>query len=97
MAKKGHGRIEPPSLLNDELVSMLSVAIENRNDFVLAWDIRPGEEPTLEAEEMVHIMTGNLITSCRLNGIRGRALAYEDEGARIGTFILRKSSGTREK
>jgi len=97
MAKKGHGRITLPSLSGKELAVLLADAIENRHDFVLAWEMRPGEEPAPGAEEKVQVLTGDLITPCRLNGIMGRALAYEDEGARIVTFTAGSSSGLREK
>jgi hypothetical protein len=65
---------------------MLSAAVTNHDDFVLAWELRPGEEPAPGTEPVVHVMTGNLVTPCRLNGIKGRAMLYGDEGARIVTF-----------
>jgi hypothetical protein len=67
-------------------VEILSSAVENHDDFVLAWEPRPGEEPAPGTEPVVHIITGNLVTPCRLNGLKGRAMLYEDEGARILTF-----------
>jgi len=86
MAKRGHPRTTIPGLLQEELVAMLSAAVRNHDDFVLAWEVRPGEEPAPGTEPVVHVMTGNLVTPCRLNGIKGRAMLYEDEGARIVTF-----------
>ncbi|HVP95707.1 hypothetical protein [Methanoregula sp.] len=97
MAKKGQGRIMPPSLPVQEMVALLSAAIENRDDFVLAWEPRPGDTPDPGTEPVIHIMTGNLITPCRLNGLKGRVIVYEDEGARVVTFRERDMHTGREK
>ena len=88
MAKRDppHGTI--PALLQRELSVMLSRALENHDDFVLAWEPRPGEEPAPGTHPVAHIMTGNLITSCRLNALLGRVMVYEDEGARSVTVPL---------
>jgi len=86
MAQRGRSRIPVPELPQENLVAMLSAAVANHDDFVLAWEVRPGEEPAPGTEPVVHVMTGNLVTPCRLNGIKGRAMLYEDEGARIVTF-----------
>jgi hypothetical protein len=86
MAKRGHPRTTISKLPQEELVAMLSAAVANHDDFVLAWEPRPGEEPASGTEPVVHVMTGNLVTPCRLNGLKGRAILYEDEGARIVTF-----------
>jgi len=86
-----------------KLRDMLSRALENHDDFVLAWEPRPGEEPGPGTQPVVHLMTGNLITSCRLNALRGRVQVFEDEGARIVTVPVtvvqatRSSSPTRRK
>ena len=88
MAKRDppHGTI--PALLQRELSVMLSRALESHDDFVLAWEPRPGEEPASGSQPVAHIMTGNLITSCRLNALLGRVMVYEDEGARSVTVPL---------
>ena len=65
---------------------MLSAAVANHDDFVLAWEPRPGEEPEPGTEPVVHVMTGNLVTPCRRNSLMGRAMLYEDEGARIVSY-----------
>ncbi len=66
----------------------LSAAIANHHDFVLTWEPQLGEAP----EPVIYIMTGNLITPCRLNGLRDRAKLFEDEGARIVMFKSRTVS-----
>ena len=81
-----HGTI--PVSLQRELSVMLSRALENHDDFVLAWEPRPGEDPAPGIQTVAHIMTGNLITSCRLNALLGRVMVYEDEGARSVTVPL---------
>jgi len=68
----------------EKIPELLFTALKNGDDFVLTREPRLGEEPG--TEPVIHILTGNLITPCRLNGLKGRALAYEDEGARIVTF-----------
>jgi hypothetical protein len=78
-------------------VGLLSTAVANHDDFVLAWEPRPGEEPEPGAEPVVHVMTGNLVTPCRLNGLKGRAMLFEDEGARIVTFKGRSVPARRKK
>ena len=65
---------------------ILLAAVKNRDDFVLTWEPRPRDTPELGTEPVIHVMTGNLITPCRLNGLKGRVMLYEDEGARITTF-----------
>jgi hypothetical protein len=77
-----------PGLLQRELSVMLSRALENHDDLVLTWEPRPGEEPAPGSQPVAHIMTGNLITSCRLNALLGRVMVYEDEGARSVTVPL---------
>jgi hypothetical protein len=88
MPEKEKHRRTSSGLLQRELSIMLSHALENRDDFVLAWEPRPGEEPTPGTHPVAHIMTGNLITSCRLNALMGRVMVYEDEGARSVTVSL---------
>jgi len=82
---------------------MLSGALENHDDFVLAWE-RPGDETGPAPCPVVHVITGNLITPCRLKGITGRALLYEEEGAAIltgewkeGTPAAARSPGAPDK
>jgi|GEM_PF-743984 len=96
MAKRDppHGTI--PVLLQRELSVMLSRALENHDDLVLAWEPRPGEEPAPGTQPVVHIMTGNLITSCRLNALLGRVMVYEDEGARSVTMPLNNVQTARQ-
>ena len=65
---------------------MLAAALRNREDFVLTREPRPDETEHSGTEPVIHVMTGNLITPCRLNGLKGRVAAYGDEGARIVTF-----------
>jgi hypothetical protein len=71
------------SLTLGEITGMLSHALQNHDDFILTWEPRPGEDVAPETKREIHIMTGNLITSCRLNNLKSRILLYEDEGARI--------------
>lgn len=89
-------RKQPVRVTYDEVADALIRAIRKREDFVLAWerdDIYDGQESSL----LVHVMTGNLVTPCRLNGITGRALLYGDEGARIITGTWQDgSSCTRQ-
>ncbi|MFZ2073431.1 MAG: hypothetical protein WB986_03455 [Methanoregula sp.] len=86
MAMREQRRRKSTGFLFGELAGMLSASLENHYDFVLAWELRPGEVPEPGTEPVVHVMTGNLITPCRLNGLKGRVLVYEDEGARIRTI-----------
>jgi len=69
-----------------EIQGLLLLALEKKEDFVLTREPRPGEEPDPGADPVIHILTGNLITRCRLNGLLGRAALYEDEGARAVTI-----------
>ena len=80
--KKQH-RKKTGSLTVEAITGMLSDALKNHDDFILTWEPRPGEEMAPETQQEIHIMTGDLITSCRLNNLKGRVLLYEDEGARI--------------
>jgi len=75
------------SLPIDVIAGMLATALKNRDDFILTWEPRPGEEVGPETKQEIHIMTGNLITSCRLNNLKSRVLMYEDEGARIMSCV----------
>lgn len=67
----------------DMIAGMLSDALKNHDDFILTWEPHPGEEVSPGTRQEIHIMTGNLITSCRLNNLRSRVMMFEDEGARI--------------
>ncbi|MGA2699251.1 MAG: hypothetical protein ABSE74_06395 [Methanoregula sp.] len=96
MPEKEKHRRTSPGLLQRELSIMLSRALENREDFVLAWEPRPDEEPTPGTHPVAHIMTGNLITSCRLNALLGRVMVYEDEGARSVTVSLNSVRAARQ-
>ncbi|WP_292424222.1 hypothetical protein [Methanoregula sp.] len=71
---------------SENIQKMLLSALKKHEDFVLAREPRPGETADPETEPVIHIMTGNLITSCRLNGLKGRVMLYDDEGARIVTI-----------
>jgi hypothetical protein len=62
---------------------MLAAAIKNHDDFILTWEPRPDEEAEVGAEREIHVMTGNLITACRLNNLKSRVAVYKDEGAQI--------------
>jgi len=97
MAKKGLVRARHPPVSQEKLAALLSAAVENRHDFVLAWEPRPDEELPPGTELRVHVMTGNLVTHCRLNGIMGRALLYEDEGAGVVTFAAGTDPTARRK
>jgi hypothetical protein len=70
----------------EKIQEILLSALKNHEDFVLAREPRPGETADPETGPVIHVMTGNLITSCRLNGLRGRVMLYDDEGARIVTL-----------
>ena len=87
----------PRKFTAEEIRRLLFLALEKKEDFILTREPRPGEEPEPGTEPAVHILTGNLITPCRLNGLKGRALAYEDEGARIVTFREKDLVLGREK
>jgi hypothetical protein len=80
--KKKRGK-KTESLTIGAITGILSDALKNHDDFILTWEPRPGEEVAPGTKQEIHIMTGNLITSCRLNNLKGRVLLYEDEGARI--------------
>jgi hypothetical protein len=75
------------SLTPGAIIRMLSAALKNHDDFILTWEPHPGEEVAPETKREIHIMTGNLITSCRLNNLKSRVLLYEDEGARIVSLV----------
>ncbi|MFZ1129014.1 hypothetical protein [Methanoregula sp.] len=40
MAKRGYPSTTIPGLPREELVAMLSAAVTNHDDFVLAWEVR---------------------------------------------------------
>jgi hypothetical protein len=82
-APKKKRRKNTGSLTIGAITGMLSDALKNHDDFILTWEPRPGEEVAHGTKQEIHIMTGNLITSCRLNNLKGRVLLYKDEGARI--------------
>jgi len=71
---------------SEDIQKVLFLALKNHEDFVLAREPRPGETADPETEPVIHIMTGNLSTSCRLNSLKGRVMLYDDEGARIVTI-----------
>ena len=75
------------SLTIETIAGMLSDAIKNHDDFILTWEPHPGEDVAPDTQQEIHIMTGNLITSCRLNNLKSRVLMYEDEGARIMSCV----------
>ncbi len=75
------------SLTIGVIAGMLAATLKNHDDFILTWEPRPGEEVAPGAKQEIHIMTGNLITSCRLNNLKSRVLLYEDEGARIVSCV----------
>jgi hypothetical protein len=84
--KKKHGK-KPGSLPIEVIAGLLSDALKNRDDFILTWEPHPGEDVAPDTQQEIHIMTGNLITSCRLNNLKSRVLLYEDEGARIVSCV----------
>ena len=84
MAGKKHTQKDTPLPLS-AIVQACLRALENREDFILTREPRPGEDSP-ETGPVIHILTGNLITPCRLNNLMGRALADADEGARVVTI-----------
>jgi len=84
--KKKHGK-KTGSLPIDVIAGLLSDALKNHDDFILTWEPRPGEEVAPDTQQEIHIMTGDLITSCRLNNLKSRVLLYEEEGARIVSCV----------
>jgi hypothetical protein len=84
--KKKRGKTAGPLTIG-AIAGMLSDALKNHDDFILTWEPRPGEEVAPETKQEIHIMTGNLITSCRLNNLKSRVVMYEDEGARIVSCV----------
>ena len=85
MARTKKRQKKAGSLTIPEVTEMLLAAIKNHDDFILTWEPRPGEKADQGVKRELHVMTGNLITTCRLNNLKGRVAAYEDEGARIVT------------
>jgi len=85
MAGSGKHRKTPRGLSREDICDLLLSALKNHEDFILTREPRAGEEAGAGTEPMIHIMTGNLITACRLNGLFGRVRFYEDEGARMVT------------
>ena len=86
-SQKKNPRKKTGSLPIDVIAGMLATALKNRDDFILTWEPRPDEEVGPETKQEIHIMTGNLITSCRLNNLKSRVLMFEDEGARIMSCV----------
>lgn len=80
--KKKRGKTTE-SLTIGAITGILSDALKNHDDFILTWEPPSGEEVAPDTRQEIHIMTGNLITSCRLNNLKSRVLLYKDEGARI--------------
>lgn len=85
MAGKTRRRKKTRCLSTEDICGLLLSAIKNREDFILTREPRAGEEAGSGTEPVIHIMTGNLVTACRLNGLIGRVRLYEDEGARMVT------------
>jgi hypothetical protein len=83
--KKDGKKLNPRHI--DTIAGMLSDALKNHDDFILTWEPHPGEDAAPGTKQEIHIMTGNLITSCRLNNLRSRVLLYEDDGARIVSCV----------
>ena len=86
MAGRVRQQKTPKKFSSVEIQRLHFLALEKKEDFVLTREPRPGEEPEPGTLPVIHIITGNLITPCRLNSLKGRALAYGDEGARVVTF-----------
>jgi hypothetical protein len=86
MAARAHPQKHSQKVPVEEIQRILFSALKNGDDFVLTREPRPGEEPDPGTDPVIHILTGNLITRCRLNGLLGRAALYEDEGARAVTI-----------
>jgi hypothetical protein len=82
-SQKKKRRKKTGSLTVRAITGMLSAALKNHDDFILTWEPRPGEEVAPGTKQEIHIMTGNLITFCRLNNLKSRVLLYEDEGAQL--------------
>ena len=70
----------------NDLSKILSKALKNHDDFIITCEPKPNEINDPDAEQVIHIMTGNLITPCRLNALKGKVISDEDEGARIITI-----------
>jgi hypothetical protein len=86
MAGRVQRRKNSPVFSVEDIQKILLSALKNHEDFVLAREPRPGDTADPETGPVIHILTGNLITSCRLNALRGRVMLYDDEGARIVTI-----------
>jgi hypothetical protein len=86
MAGRARQQKTPKKFSSVDIQRLLFLALEKKEDFVLTREPRPWEEPEPGTLPVIHIITGNLITPCRLNGLKGRALAYGDDGARVVTF-----------
>jgi hypothetical protein len=69
------------------ITEMLAAAIKNHDDFILTWEPQPDKMVATDTSWEIHVMTGNLITPCRLNNLKSRVMAYEDEGARLVSRI----------
>jgi len=95
MAKIDKGPISSSKSQKEEVAALLFAAIDNRRDFVFAWERI--EEPLEETKPTAFAITGDLVTPCRLRGILGRATAYEDDGARIVTFQTGKDPYTKKR
>jgi hypothetical protein len=69
------------SLFIDALNAMLTEAIRDRQDFIITFEPRDGDE----TKQDVHVMTGKLINPCMLNTLKHRVSLYSDEGAKVMT------------
>ena len=86
-----------PILTQEDLAAMLSRTSKNHDNFVLKGEPRSGDPPKPGTARMIRVMTGNLITLSRLNGLKGRVSLYEDEEARIKTFYNGDSTSPPKK
>jgi hypothetical protein len=64
------------------MTGMLTTALKESQDFIVTFEPKAGDDKKRD----IHILTGNLITSCMLGNLMRRARLFEDEGAMVVTW-----------
>ncbi|MDD1686354.1 hypothetical protein [Methanoregula sp.] len=76
MAPVKKRRVNRSRPLADLLPALLQTAIEESNDFILAFETDPDT-----GRRKIHVMSGKFVTPCMLRKLIGQAESQRDEGS----------------